>query len=107
MFERGLFAPFLFAVQPILQLYLLNFDELSFADTVRALLVSLSFVLLAFGVLYIFLRNAMKSALIAAPFIFIFFLFGDVTDWVGKTFSLGPARSDFAVFLAAALIMSV
>ncbi|MBE7536050.1 MAG: hypothetical protein HS124_10010 [Anaerolineales bacterium] len=107
IFERGLFAPFLLAVQPILQLYLLNFDELSFADTVRALLASLIFVSLVFGGLYFFLRDALKSALIVAPFIFIFFLFGDVTDWVGKTFALGPARSDFAVFLAAVLIMSV
>lgn len=107
IFERGLFSPFLLAVQPILQLYLLNFDELSFADTARALLMSLAFVLLIFGGLYIFLRDASKSALITAPFIFIFFLFGDVTDWVGKTFALGPARSDFAVFLAAVLIMSV
>ncbi|HNQ96349.1 MAG TPA: hypothetical protein PKH47_16895, partial [Anaerolineales bacterium] len=107
VFERGLFAPFLLAVQPILQLYLLNFDELSFADTVRALLASLTFASLVFGAAYIFFRDALKSALIAAPFIFIFFLFGDVTDWVGKTFALGPVRSDFAVFLAAVLIISV
>ncbi|HQU37788.1 MAG TPA: hypothetical protein PLR65_14480, partial [Anaerolineales bacterium] len=99
VFERGLFAPFLFAVQPILQLYLLNFDELTFADTVRVLLASLALTVLIFGASYLFLRDALKSALIAAPFIFIFFLFGDVTDWVSKTFSLGPARSDFAVFL--------
>jgi hypothetical protein len=107
VFERGLFAPFLFAVQPILQLYLLNFDELTFADTVRVLLASLALTVLIFGVSYLFLRDVLKSALIAAPFIFIFFLFGDVTDWVSKTFSLGPARSDFAVFLAAVIIMSV
>lgn len=107
VFERGLFAPFLFAVQPILQLYLLNFDELTFADAVRVLLASLALTVLIFGASYLFLRDSMKSALIAAPFIFIFFLFGDVTDWVSKIFSLGPARSDFAVFLAAVIIMSV
>ncbi|MCC6298875.1 MAG: hypothetical protein IT314_06230 [Anaerolineales bacterium] len=107
IFERGWFAPFLFAVQPILQLYLLNLDELDFADTVRAALVSLAFASLVFGGLYIFLRDALKSALIAAPFVFFFFLFGDLTDWVSETFSLGPARSDFAVFLVLAVVMSV
>ncbi|RIK28988.1 MAG: hypothetical protein DCC56_14085 [Anaerolineae bacterium] len=106
-FERGLFAPFLFAVLPILQLYLLNLDELAFADTVRALLVSLAFASLVFGGLFVFLRDALKSALIAALLVFLFFLFGDLTDWVSKTFGLGPARSGFAVFLVAVAILSV
>ncbi len=106
-FERGSFAPFLLAVQPILQLYLLNFDELDFVEIARALLVSLLLALLTFGALRFFLRDALKSALIASPFIFIFFLFGDVTDWVSETFTLGSARSDFVVFVVIALVMFV
>lgn len=107
IFERGLFAPFLLAVQPILQLYLLNLDELDFVETARALLVSLLLVSLIFVVLYFLLRDMMKSTTVASPFVFVFFLFGDATDWVAESFTLGPARSDFIVFLAVAGCLAV
>jgi len=106
-FERGLFAPFLLALQPVLQLYLLNLDELDFIETARSLLVSFLFAWLAFGALYFFLRDALKSAVIASPFMFMFFLFGDATDWVAESFTLGPARSDFIVLILVAVFMVV
>src|SRR5690606_41088756 len=62
---------------------------------------------LVFGGLFVFLRDALKPALIAAPLVFLFFLFGDPADWVSKTFALGPARSGFAIFLVAVAILSV
>lgn len=105
--ERALFAPFLLAAGPILQLYLINMEELAFADITRALLVSVLLALFVLGGLYFFLRDAVRSSLVASLFIFLFFLFGDLSDWSAETFALGPARSNFFVFVLMALATTV
>src|SRR6185503_10820556 len=89
-FERGLFAPFLLSIQPVLQLFLINITELDFSEIIRSLFVSLLFAVIVLAVLYLFLRDGLKSSLVASLFILLFFLFGDVADWVVKTFGLGP-----------------
>ncbi len=104
-FEAAWFAPFLLAVGPIVQLYLLNFDEVAFTGTVRSLFASLLLALLVIGGLYLLLRDPIKSALVASLFLFLFFLFGDVSDWIAETFVLGPARANLIVFLLVALII--
>src|SRR5215216_7757579 len=106
-FERGLFAPFLLSIQPVLQLFLINVAELDFSEIIRSLFASLLFGWVIFSVLYLFLRDWVKSSLVASLFILLFFLFGDVADWVVKTFGLGPVRANFLILALVAIIMIV
>jgi hypothetical protein len=96
-FERSLFAPFLLSIQPVLQLFLINVTELDFSEILRSLLVALMFGAIVLVVLYLFLRNWMKAGLVASLFILLFFLLGDISDWIVKTFALGPVRANFLV----------
>jgi hypothetical protein len=106
-FERGLFAPFLLAIQPVLQLFLINVAELDFSEIIRSLFVSTLFAVIVLGVFYLFMRDWLKSSLVASLFILLFFLFGDVTDWIVKTFGLGPVRSNFLILALVAVCMVV
>ena len=105
-FERAWFAPFLLAAGPILQLYLINIDELALVEIARAFLASLLLALVVLGGLYFLLRDSVQSALIASPFIVLFFLFGDLSGWIAETLALGPARSNFAVFVSMSVFMA-
>ena len=104
-FERGLFAPFLLSIQPILQLFLINIAELSFSEIIRALLVSLLFGSIVLGGMYLLLRDWVKSSLVASLFIFLFFLHGDVADWIASRFGLGPARSNLLILAVAGVCL--
>jgi hypothetical protein len=106
-FERGLFAPFLLSIQPVLQLFLINVTELDFSEIIRSLFVSLLFGAVVLGMLYLALRDWIKSSLIASLFIILFFLFGDVSDWIVKTFGLGPVRANFLILALVAVIMII
>jgi hypothetical protein len=106
-FERGMFAPFLLSIQPVLQLFLINVAELDFSEIIRSLFVSLLFAVIVVGILYLFMRNWLKSSLVASLFILLFFLFGDVTDWIVKTFGLGPVRANFLILAVVAVCMVV
>src|SRR4030095_15298878 len=94
-FERGLFAPFLLSIQPVLQLFLINVAELDFSEILRSIFAALLFASIIFAVLYLILRDWIKSSLVASLFILLFFLFGDVSDWIVKPFGLGPVRANF------------
>ena len=106
-FERGLFAPFLLSIQPVLQLFLINVAELDFSEIIRSLFAALLFGVVVLGILYLFTRNWVKSSLVASLFIILFFLFGDVADWIVKTFGLGPVRANFFILALVAVIMIV
>jgi hypothetical protein len=106
-FERGLFAPFLLSIQPVLQLFLINIAELDFSEILRSIFAALLFASIVFAVLYLILRDWVKSSLVASLFILLFFLFGDVSDWIVKTFGLGPVRANFLILALVAVIMIV
>ncbi len=106
-FERGLFAPFLLSIQPVLQLFSINVAELDFSEIIRSLFAALLFESIAFAALYLLLRNWIKAGLVASLFILLFFLFGDVADWVVKAFGLGPVRANFLILTLVAIIMIV
>ena len=80
LLERGAFAPFLLSVQVVLQSYLINITELKFSDMTRSLGVSFLLAAVVFSMLYFFLRDRLRSALIASFFILFFFRFGDITN---------------------------
>lgn len=106
-FERGLFAPFLLSIQPVLQLFLINVTELDFSEIIRSIFAALLFGAIIFAVLYLFMRDWIKSGLVASLFILLFFLFGDVADWIVKTFGLGPVRANFLILTLVAILMIV
>jgi Sulfatase len=106
-FERGLFAPFLLSIQPVLQLFLINVAELDFSEILRSIFAALLFASIIFAVLYLILRDWVKSSLVASLFILLFFLFGDVSDWIVKAFGLGPVRANFLILALVAVIMIV
>lgn len=106
-FERGVFAPFVLAILPVLQLYLININELALSDIGRAMLVSLVVASVLFGALYAVARDVVRAAIIASPFVFFFHLYGDVSDWLAEQFSLGPARADLLVLVVVVGLMSL
>ncbi len=106
-FERGLFAPFLLSIQPVLQLFLINFPELDFSEIIRSLFAALLFAVIVLGVLYLFMRDWLKSSLVASLLLLLFFLFGDVADWIVKTFGLGPVRANFLILAIVAVCIVV
>ncbi|HKJ39253.1 MAG TPA: hypothetical protein VJ972_10775, partial [Anaerolineales bacterium] len=76
-FERGVISPFLFSIQPVVQLFLINVNELDFSEIIRALLVAFLLALIIYWMLYLFLRDMLRASLIASPFLVVFFLFRD------------------------------
>jgi hypothetical protein len=104
-FERGLFAPVLLSIQPVLHLFSINLAELNFSEVVRSLLVSLFFGLLILGLAYLLLRDWRRASLAASPFIFLFFLFGDMAAWCAGAFGLGPARADLVILIVVFLLL--
>ena len=105
-FERSVFAPFLFSVQPVLQLFLINVDELDFSDIVRALLAAFLIGCLVFGLFYLLLRDTLRAALIASPVIILFFLFGKISNGFSTVSILGPVRRDAIILVIVALCIA-
>jgi len=104
-FERGLFAPVLLSIQPVLHLFSINLAELNFSEVIRPLLVSLFLGFLVLGLAYLLLRDWRRASLVTSPFIFLFFLFGDMAAWIASAFALGPARADLVVLVVVFLLM--
>ncbi len=100
-FERGVFAPFLLAIQPILHLFLINETEVYFSEVIRSIFVALLLGAIVLGLIYLLLRDWLKASAVASLFIFLFFLFGDVSDGIAATLGLGVVRADL---LALALV---
>ena len=106
-FERGLFAPLLLAIQPVWHLYLINDTEVYFSETIRAIFISVLFGLIILGLAHFLTRNWLKASTVASLFILLFFLFGDLSDWIVDTFRLGPVRADLLILalMAACMIL--
>ena len=104
-FERGLFAPFLLSIQPVLHLFLINIGELDFSEVIRPILLSFLFGSVVLGVVYVFIRNWLKAGLIASLFLLLFFLFGDMADWTSAALGLGIARRHLLILAFATLCM--
>lgn len=106
--ERWVFAPFLFSVQPVLQLYLINITEMDFAGAVRALLIALFVGVSAYGLFYVFVRDVLRASLITSVFVlFFFFFFAEIGNWLSTIFELGPARRDLIVLSFTGLCMLI
>lgn len=106
-FSRALLAPLLLSLQPILQLFSINTAELGFGDVARSLLVSALFAVIVVASLRLIMGDWLKAGLIASLFLLIFFLFGDVSDWLQPRIGLGPVRTDFIVLAFAAVLLFV
>lgn len=106
-FERGIISPFLFSIQPVMQLFLINVNELDFSEIIRALLVAFLLAFIIFWMLYFFLRDMLRASLIASPFLVVFFLFGDIKDSLFIVSELGPARKDALILMIIGLCMLI
>jgi len=104
-FERGVFAPFLLAIQPVWHLFLINETELYFSEAVRSLLVSLLFAAIVLSLTYLLVRSWFRASVIASLFILLFFLFGDLSDWIVTTFGFGPVRADILLLVFVMICM--
>ena len=104
-FERGLFAPFLLSIQPVLHLFSINLAELHFSEIIRSLLVSLSFGCIVLGLAILFLRDWRRASLVASLFLWLFFLFGDMAVWASHQLVIGPARANLLILAFVAIIM--
>jgi len=104
--ESIILSPFIFAVQPILQLFALNFEEVTFQDALRPALVALLLALLLVGIFFLVLRNWVKAGLIVAMFFPLFFAFGSIAQWVETKTGLTVLRSNVLV-LAALFVLLV
>lgn len=106
-FERGLFAPLLLSIQPVLHLFSINIAELSFSEILRSLFVSFLFGLLVLLLAYLFARDWRRASLVASLFLLSFFLFGDMAVWISRTFGVGPARANLVTLVFVAVIMLI
>ena len=98
-FIEALLAPLLLSLQPILKLYSINVAELGLGDVLRPLLASLLFAVLVVSLARLFFTSWRRANLFASLFLIIFFLFGDLSDWLQASIGWGPVRTDF-IFLA-------
>jgi hypothetical protein len=104
-FERGLFAPFLLSIQPILHLFLINETEVYFSEAIRSIFLFLLFGVIVLGLAYLLVRDPLKASPVASLFIFLSFLFGDLSDWIADTFGLGPLRADLLILMLVSACM--
>jgi len=103
--ESIILSPFIFAVQPILQLFALNFEEVTFQDALRPALVALLLALLLVGIFFLVLRNWVKAGLIVAMFFPLFFAFGSIAQWVETKTGLTVLRSNVLVLAALFVVL--
>jgi hypothetical protein len=106
-FERGLFAPFLLAIQPVLRLFWINATELYFSEAIRSMLVSLLLGAIVLCLTYLLVRDWLKASAVTSLFVFLFFLFGDMSEWIAAAFGLGPIRGDLFALIPVAAGMSL
>jgi hypothetical protein len=76
--------PFLFALYPILFLLSNNIEQISIGVTVRPIIISLISTFVIWLILGLILRNYQKSALITGIFVFLFFIYGHITQAMGE-----------------------
>lgn len=95
--EKLVLSPFILAIQPIFQLFAINFEEASFADAIRPMLVTFLMALLLVGIFFLILRNWVKSGLVVAMFFPLFFAFGSIAKWVETITGLTVLRSNVLV----------
>lgn len=88
--------PFLFAVFPILSLFVYNIEQISFSCILSTLAVSLTFAFLMMLALRFFLKDHKKAAIITTLFLIIFFSYGYtysiVRDYRLSNFQIGRHR---------------
>ncbi|KAA3646314.1 MAG: hypothetical protein DWQ07_08835 [Chloroflexi bacterium] len=78
----------LFIIYPIIALYVNNINEITLLETLRSYLVSIVIASILFGVLYLFLRDYIRSALLTTWLMILFFSYGHVLTYI-KQWEMG------------------
>lgn len=77
--------PFLFAIIPILHIYVFNSDQLSFGDILIPMAISFSFALVSFIILRFLLKNSKAAGTIVSLLLVLFYSFGYFAEFIGAT----------------------
>lgn len=80
------FHPVLFAIYPVLFLYSINIREVFLKEIFAPLLVSLSIMVVIWGLFLLFFKNADKSGILATTFLLFFFFYGHIYNLVKTLF---------------------
>lgn len=106
-FVGAFFAPVLLSVQAIIKLYAINAAELGFEDVIRSLAISILFAVFVTWLMRSVLGDWLKASLTASLFLLIFYIFGDVSDWMRTQTGLGPVRTDFILLAFVVLLLAI
>jgi len=106
-FSQAFLASLFLSLGPIIQLYSINIAELNFGDVFRSVIVSILFSGLVITALRFLLHDWLKAGLVASPFLLIFFLFGDLSDWMQVQTGMGPVRMDYVLLVFVALLLFI
>jgi len=96
--------PFLFAIFPALSLTAYNIRQIFISEMLRPLVFSLLFVLVVFGVFYLFWRAGDRAAFLTTLFLLLFFSYGQLySSLEGRSF-LGRHRVLLPIFGSLGLV---
>ncbi|KPJ62368.1 MAG: hypothetical protein AMS15_04145 [Planctomycetes bacterium DG_23] len=91
--------PILFALFPILFLFSHNIKEMSFRETIRPIVVAVSFALLLWLVLVLLIKSLHKAGIVTSIFLLFLFSYGHLTDWLFEIFDYLDLVEDCFVVL--------
>ena len=74
--------PLLFAIFPILFLFSHNIKEMSFGDTIRPIVIVVSFTFLLWLLLIVIIRDMRKAAIVTSIFLLLFFSYGHLWGFI-------------------------
>lgn len=76
--RKLVFHPILFALLPVISLMSYNLDDLPVTQVFRPALIILAGTLLLWGLLWLWLRDWERTALLLTPFLILFFAYGHI-----------------------------
>ena len=98
--------PLLFAIFPILFLFSHNIKEMSFGDTIRPIVIVVSFTLLLCLLLTLLTRDIHKAGMITSIFLLLLFSYGHLMDWLFEIFDYLDLVEDFLALIWALLFIA-
>lgn len=106
-FGRIPFYPLLIGIYPVLYLWAANYAQMPAFVIVRPLLLSLSLIVITWGLCGILFRNLRKASIAAGLLLAFFFLYGHVYDLITGWKVLGLSISRTAILLGAGGVIFV
>jgi hypothetical protein len=80
--EQNVYHPFIFAVVPIISLYVANIDEVDLSSIIRSLLLSILISALLFVITSVVLKDIHRAGLITSLVLLLFFSYGHLAAFI-------------------------